>query len=119
MTGVQTCALPIFEDCKVYYCTHENIHDSDWTVYLWMPYEQKPDGKFALTTRMRHPEDSVVVAILQRGERTSIGRRPIQINYRSDHKPYIKQLIHFTRDGRKVAGTPVKEWPGYWHVGKL
>lgn len=111
-------AINKFDDCKIYYCTHQNIHESDWQAYLWMPYHES-NGKLELTARMRHEGDSVIVAILQRDAATVFGGRPIQINYRPDHGPYIERLIHYANRGRKVSATPVNQWPGHWLIGQL
>ena len=103
-------------DCKVFTCIHKDV-TGPWDVYLWTPYHNK-DGRALITEPFKHELDSAIVAIMEKQPGSTSRKRPVQANYRSEHRPYVDFFNRaMANQGRKLTLLPSDAPAGYYYVG--
>jgi hypothetical protein len=110
-------AINRFEDCQVFYALYPDFHLGKWDVLLYHPYHSTDGVHASLVAPLQHDGDALLICIMQAGLETTSGKRPIQAGYRTDHAPYSERFQHFATKGRRYQMAPVKNQPGYWHIG--
>ncbi len=103
-------------DCKVFYCVYKELFHGNWEVYLWTPYHVV-DGKLRIVDPLKHEFDACVVAILEKQAGSTIGKRPIQANYRQDHQQYVEFFNRTMVKGRNLSLRKVDKAPGHFYLG--